>query len=640
MKKLHLLKMVFLLCALVVESMNGWADTETFTYSDYKGQGTSSSGSGVTMDKTDVSITNTKFYCGSSATYAQFYANGVTTITPASGVTITQIVLTASETNYNGYQSSGTITASTGFVSGSTSSTTVTWSGSATEAFTISNNKQIRWTTIVVTYTTGSGSGLVQPTFSPTAGAVDAGTGISMSHATADEIRYTTDGTDPTKTTGIVYSTPITINTATTFKAIAVKGDDVSSVVTASYTINVAAPTFSPDGGGVKIINGATVSLSSTGNTIYYTTNGTTPSNKSTLYSSPITVNGTTTIRAIAYDTYGNASSVVSRTYNGIAPINLPFGWAGGGKTTLTAIEGVEGYGLGSDYDNAHSPYLVKFDTEGDYIQIFTDAMPIKISMGVKMIGGGTTSKIKVQQSSNGVNFSAVEDLTISGSQNSILNLETTEDFASTTRVIKLLFNKGSNVGVGPITIIGEPIAKINTTYEWATFSYPEALDFTGKNTEAYIVTGVSGSSIVKTRVYKVPANTGLLVTGETDNINVTTDATEDVSENKLIAGNGTSIAYDANSGHNYVLGVEGGNAMFLQIVNGTPATVPVGKAYLALDAAPARALSLFDDEETTGVNGVKIQKADCQYFNLAGQRVAQPTKGLYIVNGKKVVIK
>jgi hypothetical protein len=43
---------------------------------------------------------------------------------------------------------------------------------------------------------------------------------------------------------------------------------------------------------------------------------------------------------------------------------------------------------------------------------------------------------------------------------------------------------------------------------------------------------------------------------------------------------------------------------------------------------------------EATGIEAVKTTKANGEYYNLAGQRVAQPTKGLYIVNGKKVVIK
>ena len=127
----------------------GGNPTVTFDYADYKGEGTSSSGSEYTMVKTDiVSIGGTKFYGNNS--YAHFYANGTITITPATGYTITKIVLTASGEGYNGYQSSGVITASTGTMSHD--GVTVIWEGSADAEFTLENNKQIRWTSIVVTY--------------------------------------------------------------------------------------------------------------------------------------------------------------------------------------------------------------------------------------------------------------------------------------------------------------------------------------------------------------------------------------------------------------------------------------------------------------------------------------------------------
>ena len=155
MRKLKLFLSVLMLMAFSVGTV--WGTEVTFNYLDYKGKGANSTGSEYTMsDKADVSIGDTKFYGNNS--YAHFYANGVSTITPASGVTITQVVLTASSTSYNGYQSSGTVTASTGTVTGSTSSTTVTWTGSATSAFTISHNKQIRWTSIVVTYSKSASS--------------------------------------------------------------------------------------------------------------------------------------------------------------------------------------------------------------------------------------------------------------------------------------------------------------------------------------------------------------------------------------------------------------------------------------------------------------------------------------------------
>lgn len=131
----------------------------------------------------------------------------------------------------------------------------------------------------------------------------------------------------------------------------------------------------------------------------------------------------------------------------------LPYSWEGGNKAALNAEDGVTTSGLGDDYSTGNAPYLVKFDNNGDYIQFKTDSRPGKVTIGVKMLGGDTTSKITVQGSANGTTFTDVEELTISGSKNDILNLETTNAFALTDRYVKLVFTKGSNVGVGPITI-------------------------------------------------------------------------------------------------------------------------------------------------------------------------------------------
>lgn len=231
--RLRALALMALLCALFTGT--AWGEEVTFSYGDYKGKGTQSSGSEYTMEKTDISITDTKFYGNTS--YAHFYANGVTTITPASGVTITKIVLTASASGYNGFQSGGTVTPSTGSVSAN--GATVTWTGSATSTFTISHNKQIRWTSIVVTYTKSSGTETcTTPTFNPAAGAVAAGTEVTISCSTPGaSIYYTTDGSTPSSTNG-TQGTSVTINATCTVKAIAVKtGAEDSEIATAEYTI-------------------------------------------------------------------------------------------------------------------------------------------------------------------------------------------------------------------------------------------------------------------------------------------------------------------------------------------------------------------------------------------------------------------
>ena len=45
-------------------------------------------------------------------------------------------------------------------------------------------------------------------------------------------------------------------------------------------------------------------------------------------------------------------------------------------------------------------------------------------------------------------------------------------------------------------------------------------------------------------------------------------------------------------------------------------------------------------DGEFTGINGVVVIPADGKYYDLQGRRVVKPTKGVYIVNGKKVYVK
>lgn len=138
----------------------------------------------------------------------------------------------------------------------------------------------------------------------------------------------------------------------------------------------------------------------------------------------------------------------------------LPFEWAGGTSTGLIALNGVTANGLGSDYAEGNAPYRVKFDTDGDYIQVKTDGQPGIVTIGTKMLGGKNTSYITIKASSDGENFDNGEQLTISGEQNDIVNLTSTRIFASDIRYVRMVFTKGSNVGVGPITI-----AKAETAY-------------------------------------------------------------------------------------------------------------------------------------------------------------------------------
>lgn len=130
-----------------------------------------------------------------------------------------------------------------------------------------------------------------------------------------------------------------------------------------------------------------------------------------------------------------------------------PTGAAAATRAGITAINGVTANGLGTDYGDTHSPYKIKFDDTGDYIQIKTNTSINTVSVKYKMIGGNTTSTLNIKESENGSSWTSVEDLSISGSQNSTGTLTTSNAFKSASRYVQIYFTKGANVGIGGVTI-------------------------------------------------------------------------------------------------------------------------------------------------------------------------------------------
>jgi beta-glucanase (GH16 family) len=159
------------------------------------------------------------------------------------------------------------------------------------------------------------------PTFSPATGTYTGAQSVTISDATAGAtIYYTTNGTAPT-TASAVYSGPIPVSATETIEAIATaSGYTTSAVATAAYTINItlpaaATPTFNPAAGTYTSAQSVTISDATAGATIYYTTNGTTPTTASSVYSGPIPVSAIETIEAIAAAPGFSSSAVATAAY-------------------------------------------------------------------------------------------------------------------------------------------------------------------------------------------------------------------------------------------------------------------------------------------------------------------------------------
>ncbi|KRF42954.1 chitobiase/beta-hexosaminidase C-terminal domain-containing protein [Paenibacillus sp. Soil787] len=168
------------------------------------------------------------------------------------------------------------------------------------------------------------------PTISPNGGTFTNGAAtVTLSSAATGaaikgaDIYYTTDGTDPTTSaTRILYTGPFVLTNTKTVKSVATfPGATTSnSPVSAIFNISgaaeqVSAPTATPSAGTYAGAQSVTLSSTTPSATIYYTTDGSTPTTGSTKYTGPINVSSSMTINAIATATNKTNSAVGTFTY-------------------------------------------------------------------------------------------------------------------------------------------------------------------------------------------------------------------------------------------------------------------------------------------------------------------------------------
>jgi len=214
---------------------------------------------------------------------------------------------------------------------------------------------------------------------------------------------------------------------------------------------------------------------------------------------------------------------------------------------------------------------------------------------------------------------------------------------AENTKNLVLVISNGnsSNVRIDDFELYATSRSNPSVTITeagYATYYCDEALDFTNTGLKAYIAS-VDGDAVTFTEVSKVPANTAVLLKGTANTYNIPTTA-ENIAavSNKL-----TGVYVDTPTAAGIFVLMNGTSGVgFYKTTNAF--TVGANTAYLPASAATAKVRfigldgeEIADDieaiEATEGVNNGAI-------YNLAGQRVTAPTKGIYIKNGKKFIIK
>ena len=169
----------------------------------------------------------------------------------------------------------------------------------------------------------------------------------------------------------------------------------------------------------------------------------------------------------------------------------------------------------------------------------------------------------------------------------------------------------------------------------YSTFSASKAVKMRGVT--AYGAK-YDGSKIVLTPVTEIPANTGVIIEAAEDTykVPVIESASSIASVNDLLVSDGSVIG----DGTIFALGKKNEVVGFYKVAAGQ--SVPAGKAYLVIPDASREFVGFGYDNEKTGIGLTETSelRTDNAVYDMQGRRVAQPTKGLYIVNGKKVIIK
>ena len=198
----------------------------------------------------------------------------------------------------------------------------------------------------------------------------------------------------------------------------------------------------------------------------------------------------------------------------------------------------------------------------------------------------------------------------------------------------------------GNVTVSAEfELAPINVTANegatgeyWATF-FSNAGNYKASAGTQVFAVNLAGNAITMTEITDgiVNSGQGVVLKSTAASITMTPNASAsagDYSTNSL-TGTMTSIT---NPGNAYVLNKDSQGVGFYKL--STSGTIDANKAYLTYSAS---ARDFFGFDETTGISEkviVNSEKFDGEWYDLGGRRIAQPTKGIYIINGKKIVIK
>lgn len=386
-----------------------------------------------------------------------------------------------------------------------------------------------------------------------------------------------------------------------------------------------AAPTFSVAGGS-KFYPTMSLEISAVEGVIYYTLDGNEPTDESTLYSSAIILDETTTVKAIAV-VDGVESDVATAIYKKVAP-----------SVEGSVADALECYVDGEEIPAVITGYIVGYVGGTN---LGTDGANCVFSASGEIV----TSNILIADDADETDYTKC--LVVQLPNNAVrgaLNLQDCPNNLKKRVVLTATLMKYFGVaGLKNTKVDGTGMYHNVSAAGYSTL-YLGHKTLIPSTVEAYIVTDAKESYASLTQVEGVAsANTGLILKGEGEHLFYLTSsaATADFSNNMLTGSvKETMVEEEA-----YVLGIIDGSVGFYKAkMSDGKFLNNANKAYLPLSALPVAAqnsASLRFDDGTTNIEYVNSQSDVSVIFDLAGRRIERiVSPGIYIIGGKKVLVK
>lgn len=333
-----------------------------------------------------------------------------------------------------------------------------------------------------------------------------------------------------------------------------------------------------------------------------------------------------------------NSSSLTLAIRNGIAQVNnIKVYYVEVSEKTVTfpTVHGEKYYENNIAVSGTESSSVNGLDIEGNSVTITSDNGVLISKVDLRLNDGSEPEKI---ESTAGTVAGSDKNWTISGINSSNLTISHPGEVKGRVQIKEITVHyREVNA---PSTM--ELTAAFAEGVYWTTF-YSAIDNYKAPEGTQVFTVNLDGNTIKTTEIGDsiVTKGQGVMLKSSTGNIVMTKvdNGSRDSYVGNSLVGTSHSIS---NPGNAYVLNYKTSRGVAFYKLSST-GTIGANKAYLVANStAAARAFFAFDTDATTGIDKVNAQNSEKEVkaFDLQGRRVAKPANGLYIVNGKKVIMK